>query len=278
MEKNHKSKKLINYFIIALSLVIFLFPIYWMLISSFHKNASLMSFPPKFSLINSTKINYVEILGQLKFLNYFKNSVIVATASVIFSILISVFAGYAFSRYKFTGKSLLLTAILNIQVFPVTVIIIALFSFYSKMNLLDTYQGLIFADIVYSLPFTVWFIKAFFDTIPVSLDEAAKIDGCGRLRTLFSVIMPLLKPGMISVGIYTFLYSWDDFVFALTILKTDKMKTLPLGLVQSFMGEFSNDYAGMMTLSVLTSIPVVLAFLFTQKYMISGLTAGAVKG
>ncbi len=278
MKKNKKSRTVLNYSIIALELIIFLFPVYWMIVSSFHTNATLMSFPPNFTFSKGTIDNFIRVLGELKFINYFKNSVIVATSSVIFSILIALFAGYAFSRYKFVGKSLLMTAILNIQVFPVTVIIIALFSFYSKMNLLDTYQGLIFADIVYSLPFTVWFIKAFFDTIPKSIDEAAKIDGCGRLRILFSVLMPLLKPGMISVGIYTFLYSWDDFVFALTILKTERMKTLPLGLVQSFMGEFSNDYAGMMTLSVLTSLPVVLLFLLTQKYMISGLTAGAVKG
>jgi multiple sugar transport system permease protein len=278
MKKNKKSKTVFNYIVIVLGLIIFLFPVYWMIVSSFHSNAELMSFPPKFTFKNGTFANYVRVFGAWKFVNYFKNSVIVATSSVFFSILISLFAGFAFSRYRFAGKSLLMTAILNIQVFPVTVIIIALFSFYSKMNLLDTYQGLIFADIVYSLPFTVWFLKAFFDTIPKSLDEAAKIDGCGRLRTLFSVLMPLLKPGMISVGIYTFLYSWDDFVFALTILKTEKMKTLPLGLVQSFMGEFSNDYAGMMTLSVLTSLPVVFVFLLTQKYMISGLTAGAVKG
>lgn len=277
MKKKTLGSKICSYALVLVFLVLFLFPVYWMVVSSFHHNAELMSFPPKFGLKNATLINYVNIL-QPKFLAYFKNSFIIAFFSVLLSLGMSIFAGYAFSRYKLPFQNIIMSAILNIQIFPVTVIIISLFTFYSKMNLLDTKTGLVIADIIYSLPFTVWFLKSFFDTIPRSIDEAASIDGCSRLHTLTSVVLPLVKPGLVAISIYTFLYSWDDFVFALTILKSEANKTLPLGIVQSFLGEYVHDYAGMMTLSVLASLPVVIAFLFTQKFMIAGLTNGAVKG
>ena len=167
---------------------------------------------------------------------------------------------------------------MNIQIFPVTVIIISLFTFYTKLGLQSTYGGLILAQLVYSLPFTVWFLKAFMDTVPVSLDEAAKIDGCSRLQTLFLVVLPVVSPGLVAIGIYTFLYAWDDFVFAQIIMKKESMKTLPVGMASSFIGEFIFDYAGMMTLSVIASLPVVVAFIFAGRYMVEGLTSGAVKG
>lgn len=248
------------------------------MVSSFEPNSALMSLPPKFWPKELFLENYKVILNNAKYLVYFKNSVIVASLSMFFSIAMSLFAGYAFSRFYFPCKSAFMTVIMNIQIFPVTVITISLFTFYSKMGLMNTYRGLVLANIIYSLPFTVWFIKAFFDTVPISLDESARIDGCGRMKTMLLVIMPLLKPGIIAIGIYTFLYSWDDFLFALTIMKTESMKTLPLGIAQSFIGEFAQDYAGMMTLSVIASIPVVIAFMLTQKYMVGGLVNGAVKG
>jgi len=278
MSKKKTSTRIFHYVLIGSLLVIFLFPIYWMIISSFHTNPELMRFPPKFGLSDSGLRNYANILMQQRYITNFTNSIIISSSSVILSILLSVFAGYAFSRYPIKGKGILMGLILNVQIFPVTVIIISLFTFYSRLGMLDTYGGIILANIIYSLPFTVWFIKAFFDTIPKSIDEAAFIDGCSRTRVLTSIIVPLITPGIIAIGIYTFLYSWDDFIFALTILRSESMKTLPLGLVQSFMGEYVHDYAGMMTLSVLASLPVVAAFLLTQKYMIAGLTNGAVKG
>ncbi|HIW37099.1 MAG TPA: carbohydrate ABC transporter permease [Candidatus Treponema faecavium] len=278
MKSSKLTSFIFRYILLVILLVLFIFPVYWMVVSSFQNNTQLMSFPPKFFGQNGTLQNYVHILSQSKFIGYFKNSVIVSFCSVLLSMVVSVFAGYAFSRYELPFKNILMASILNIQIFPVTVIIISLFTFYTKLHLLNTYRGLILADIIYTLPFTVWFLKSFFDTIPKSIDEAAKIDGCGRLKVLQAVILPLIKPGLIAIAIYTFLYSWDDFVFALTIMRTESMKTLPLGIVQSFMGEYVHDYAGMMTLSVISSIPVVAAFLFTQKHMIAGLTSGAVKG
>lgn len=271
-------RKTTVYMGIGLFLVAFLFPVFWMLVSSFRDNTQLMSFPPHFSFSFENLENYSKIFSTPKYMQYFKNSLITSVGSVVVSLIVSVLASFSFSRYRLKCKNLLMTTLMNIQVFPVTVIIISLFTFYSSMGLLNTYHGLILADLIYSLPFTVWFLKSFMDTVPMSLDEAASIDGCSRLGVLTRIVLPVVRPGLIAIAIYTFLYAWDDFVFAQTIMKSPGMKTLPVGMAESFVGEYVYDYAGMMTLSVLASLPVVIGFIFAGKYMVEGLTAGAVKG
>ncbi len=161
---------------------------------------------------------------------------------------------------------------------PIVVILISLYTFYMRWNLLNTYRGLILIDTAFALPLAINLMKSFFDTLPKSLDESATIDGAGRLRTLWSILMPLVLPGLLAVGIYTFLNAWDDFLMALTIMQDTNMKTLTVGLAQSFLGEYAYDYGALMAFSLCGSLPVVLIFVFLQRYMISGLTAGAVKG
>ena len=276
--KTKKITRIVVYLLLVLSIGAFLFPVYWMVISSFKNNSALISWPPSFSPVFSNLDNYITIFGNTKYLTYFKNSLITSGGAVVISLFVSVLAAYAFSLFRFRFKNLLMTSLMNIQVFPVTVIVISLFTFYTKLGLQSTYQGLILAELVYSLPFTVWFLKAFMDTVPFSLDEAARVDGCSRLQVLRQIVLPVVQPGLIAISIYTFLYSWDDFVFAQIIMKKESMKTLPVGMASSFIGEFIFDYAGMMTLSVLASLPVVVAFIFAGKYMVEGLTSGAVKG
>lgn len=265
-------------FLMIILLILFLFPVYWMTISSFQRNGDIMHFPPNFWPYNFTMENYSVLLEDAKYMIYTKNSVIVSFATVFCCLVVSALAGYAFSRFQFPGNKIFISAILNIQIFPTTVIIISLFTFYSSLNLLNTYMGLVMADFVITLPFTIWFLKAFFDTIPISLDESAKIDGCGRFQIISKIILPLIRPGMTAVAIYAFLQAWDDFMFALVIMKDNDKKTLPLGIAQSFIGEFATNNAGMMAISVIASVPVVLLFIITQKQLIAGLTAGAVKG
>lgn len=267
-----------TYAVLSVFIVIFLFPIYWMAVSSFRDNSELMSLPPKFSPIGGSFQNYIKLFHMSEFMTYFKNSVLVASSTVLLTILVAILAGYALSRFDFRYKSLLMTALISIQIFPTTVIIISLFTFYRDLGMLNTYRGLILADTVNALPFSIWLIKSFYDTVPRSLDEAAYIDGCGRFRTLWTIITPLILPGLLAIGVYAFLGSWDDFIFSMTIMKEEAMKTLPIGLAQSFMGEYVYDYSGMMTMSMVASLPVVILFIFLQKYMVAGLTAGAVKG
>ena len=158
------------------------------------------------------------------------------------------------------------------------VILISLYTFYKQWGMLDTYRGVILADVTFALPLSITLLKSFFDTVPNALDESAKIDGAGRMRTMAQVILPLVLPGLVAVAIYTFLTAWDDYLMSLTIIRIDEKRTLAVGLAQSFMGEYSNDYGALMAFSVAGSLPIVLLFIFFQKYMVEGLTAGAVKG
>lgn len=280
MNKKIKSRisNILIYTTVCCCLFVFIFPIFWMFISSFMDNATLMTWPPQFNPFKGSLDTYKKLLSMPKYLIFFRNSGLVSTSTVAVCLAVSIFAGYSLSRYTFYGKHIIMTSILSVQMFPTVAILISLYTVYSSMKLINTYPGLILADTMLALPLSIWLLKSFFDTIPKSLDESAKIDGCSRMDTLFRIIVPLLKPGLLAVGIYTFLQSWDDYLFGMIIMNRDAMKTLPVGIAQSFIGEFAHDYSGMMALSVATSLPVIILFIFLQKYMIAGLTGGAVKG
>ena len=276
--KKNKPELFLTYGAIVILLAILIFPVYWMVISSLQPSSRLMNLPPYFVPDSFYVNNYLRIVSESNYTRFFLNSIIVASGTVTAVFLIAIPAGYSFSRYFFKGKSLMLTSIMSVQMFPIVVILISLYTFYMRMRLLNTYQGIILAHTTISLPLSIMLMKSFFDTLPRSLDESARIDGAGRLRILFSILIPLTKPGLVATGIYTFLTSWDDYLFSLTIMQRNNMKMLTVGLAQSFMGEYAHDYGALMAFCVAGSIPIVLFFVACQKYMISGLTAGAVKG
>jgi multiple sugar transport system permease protein len=161
---------------------------------------------------------------------------------------------------------------------PVVSILIALYTMYNNYGLLNTRTGLVIALTTASLPFSIWMIKVFFDNIPIALEESAKIDGASRFGILFRIVMPLTKPGIFSIGIYSFILSWDDFLYSITLINKDELRTLNAGIAIRYIGELSYDWASIMTVCVTSIVPISLLFLFFQKYMVSGLTAGAVKG
>ncbi len=269
--------KFLKYFILAALAAILLFPVYWMIVCSFMESHYLMVIPPHFIPVNPSLQNYIDIFRTPKYLRYFQNSFISAGGTVLFALLIAVPAGYSFSRYAIPGKNGILSVIMSVQMFPVVVILISLYAFYSRMGLMSSYRGLILADTTLVMPLSVMLIKSFFDTVPRSLDEAAKIDGAGRLQTLVRILFPLIMPGVVAVCIYTFLNAWDDYLMALILMQGD-MKTLTVGIAETFLGEYCYNYGGMMAFAFIGSLPIVVLFVFLQKYMIAGLTAGAVKG
>ena len=270
-------KKFLTYFAIIVLLFLFVFPIYWMFIGSLKDNSVLMRLPPQFYPTFSTLQSYEAIFTNSKYMRYIGNSLIVALITVVIDLLFASFAGYSLSRFRYPGRKAIMTVTLSAQVFPTIVILISLYEFFSKFKLMNTYHGLALADVAMSLPLSVWMLKSFCDGVPRSLDEAARVDGCGRFMTMIRIVAPLLKPGMLAVGIYAFLMSWDDYMLGLVIMTKTPLKTLPVGISESFLGEFGFDYAGMMTISVVASLPVLLLFLVFQKYMVAGLTSGAVK-
>ena len=278
----HRQRKItgvLRYSLIGLILVIALFPILWMLFASLLPSPRVMQIPPVLGITSESGVfNYVKVFSKAEYVRYFLNSFITAGGTVLMAMAIALPAGYSFSRYKFTGKNVVLTLIVSVQMFPIVVILISLYGFYLRWNLVNTYLGVILADTVQAMPLAITLMRSFFDTLPRSLDESARIDGAGRLRIMFSILVPLTLPGLVAVGIYTFLTAWDDYLMALTIMSTTDMKTLTVGLAQSFLGEYAHDYGALMAFSMAGSLPIVLLFVFFQKYMISGLTAGAVKG
>ena len=278
VSKNKPIKKILTYLVIVCSLILFIFPIYWMFIASLKENNVLMRVPPQLYPTFKAFANYISIITNVKYLNYIKNSLIVASMTVIADLVLATFAGYSLSRFRYPGRKTIMTLTLSAQVFPTVVIIISLYSLFSKLKLMNSYLGLMLADVAMSLPLSVWMMKSFCDSVPGSLDEAARVDGCSRFATMTRIVVPLMKPGMLAVGIYAFLQSWDDYMISLVVMSKTAMKTLPVGIAETFMGEFGFDYAGMMTISVVASLPVLLLFLFFNKYMVAGLTGGAVKG
>lgn len=281
MAKKKITKRLVNvpkYLLILILMIFLLFPVYWMVVSSLQPSYRLMNLPPKFWPTDSSFQNYFKIFSKPEYIAYFKNSLITSVGTVLLVLAISIPAGYAFSRYNFFGKNLILTSVSSVQMFPIVVILISLYTFYMKWGLLNTYRGLILVDTAFALPLAITLMKSFFDTLPRSLDESARIDGAGKMRSLVSILLPLTLPGLVAVGTYTFLNAWDDFLMALTIMQKAEMKTLTVGLAQSFLGEYAHDYGALMAFSVAGSLPIVVLFIFFQRYMIAGLTSGAVKG
>ena len=281
MRKGLLRKKILaigKYLAIAIVVVVMLFPIYWMVVCSLMPSHYLTVMPPHFLPTEFTLENFSTIFTTAKYLTYFKNSFITAGGTVAITLLIAIPAGYSFSRFKFWGKNAILTTLMSVQMFPVVVILISLYMFYLRLNMLSTYRGLILADTTFALPLAIMLIKAFFDTVPRSLDESAKIDGAGRVRIMTQILFPLVLPGVVAVCIYTFLNAWDDYLMALIIMQDPNMKTLTIGIAETFLGEYAYNYGGMMAFAVAGSAPIVIIFIFLQRYMITGLTAGAVKG
>lgn len=264
--------------VLAAFLALLLFPLAWMLSSSFQTNEELYRSPPRWLPRSPILDNYGSILASGDFIRYYLNNFSVSLATTFLTMFASVFAGYSLSRFRSRLTGGISLALLSTQMFPVIGVIIALYAFFRSMKLINTHAGLVLALTASSLPFCIWLIKGFFDDLPKSIEEAAEIDGCPRLGILFRIVLPLSKPGLLAIGIFTFMTAWDDYLYGLTLVVSDRLRTLSVGISLRYLGEVSYDWAQVTTISVVASIPVFFLFVFFQKYMIQGLTAGAVKG
>jgi multiple sugar transport system permease protein len=201
---------------------------------------------------------------------------LVALSVTALTLVVAVLAAYAFSRYEFAGRKSLNLIILSVQAVPPITLLIPFFSLIVTLRLYNTYQGLILTYMVFTLPYAIIMMTAYFNTLSKELDEAAKIDGANPLKILTRVILPISVPAMVSVGTYTFMIAWNEYLFALTLTRTTDMRTVPIG-IQLLMGQMSYEWNEMMAMSVLGAIPILLLFLFFQRYFIGGLTAGGIK-
>jgi multiple sugar transport system permease protein len=194
----------------------------------------------------------------------------------LLTLFVAILAAYAFSRYEFRGKAAVNVVIVGIQAVPPITLLIPYFGLIVALRLYNTYQGLIITYMVFTLPYAIVMMTGYFNTLPRELDEAARVDGTSSFGALWRILVPISLPGIVSVAVYTFMIAWNEYLFALTLTRTDTMRTVPIG-IQLLMGQHSYEWSEMMAMSVLGSIPVLVLFVFFQKFFIGGMTAGAVK-
>ena len=253
------------------------FPIIWMVCSSFKSNSAIFSWPPKFFDETFSLDSYAAVVTDSAKVRFFINSYVVTACVVVLTLFIGILAAYAFSRFDFPGKELINSVIVSVQAIPPIVLLIPYMSMIVAMKLFDTYAALILTYLVTTLPYCILMMTGYFNTLSKELDDAVMIDGGSRWRALWGVLVPISIPGMVSVGMYTFMQAWNEYLFALVLTQRESMRTVPIG-INLLMGQHAYDWSQMMAMSVLGSIPVLILFLFFQKYFIAGMSAGGVKG
>jgi multiple sugar transport system permease protein len=252
------------------------FPVLWMISTSLKPNGEVFLVPPRLISENFSFDAYRAILSSEANLRFFLNSYIVALWVTALTLLVAILAAYGFSRHEFRLKRFINVAIVSVQAVPPITLIIPYFGLLVALRLYNTYGGLIVTHMVFTLPYAIIMTTAYFNTLPRELDESVKVDGGGGWTALWRILVPISVPGLIAVGIYTFMISWNEYLFALTLTRTDDMRTVPIG-IQLLMGQHSYEWNQMMAMSILGSIPVLALFLFFQRRFIGGLTSGAVK-
>ncbi|WP_020612603.1 carbohydrate ABC transporter permease [Sediminispirochaeta bajacaliforniensis] len=274
-------KRSLIYIGVIIVLLFTLFPFIWMVSTSFKPAGEVYAYPPRIIPNEPSVAGYKNILfsnGQsnFSFLRWAWNSFVVSLLTTIFSMIIALPGGYALSRYSFKGKQTIGYIILISQVLPGSVMIIPFYFLMGKLHLLNTLFGLALAYITFAVPFCTWMIKGFFNAIPSTLDESAIVEGCNMFQVFSRVILPLTIPGIAVTSVFSFITGWNEYIFASVFMKSYSKWTLSLG-ISSFQGQYTTDWSTIMAGSVFIALPIVFLFLVLQKYLISGMTAGAVK-
>lgn len=275
---HHLASRIMLYLLAFTAVSVVGFPLFWMIICSFKPGSELYLVPPTFLPREWTFQNYRDLFVQTNFVTYFANSLIVAGGSTLLSLVIGGLGAYSLSRFKFFGIAAFANVALVCYMLPEVLLVLPLYIYVVKLGLADTLVSLIIANTAFTLPLALWFMRSYFNAIPISLEESAMIDGCTRLQAMMRITVPLALPGVISVGVFAFNHSWNEFLFALVFTSSETKKTLPLGLA-TWIGQ-DNIYSWGMLLAgaVLVTIPVVLFYLLVQRKLVVGLSEGGTKG
>jgi ABC-type glycerol-3-phosphate transport system permease component len=260
---------------VALGIVILL-PFFWMVSVSLKPANEPFAIPARLWPQNPTLDNYVTAFRP-EFRIYFVNSIVIAASTVVITVSLALLAAYSFTRAQMRSISVLMGLVIVAQMFPASAIIIPIYKMMKAANLLNTYASLIVANVTVTLPVAIWMLRGFLARLPITLEEAAAIDGAGPLRTFLEIILPLCRPGVTATAVFVLVVTWQEFLFALSFTSTKEIRTLPVGM-NDFIGQYGIRYGELMASSVLISVPVIAIFFILQRQFVAGLTAGAVKG
>ena len=262
---------------LAFFLIFLVFPIYWLFVSSIRPAEALFQVPSQLVPSRVSFDNFVTMLTRTQIARYFLNSVFVSISVVMLTMFISILGAYSLTKYNYPGRELISRLILLAYIFPGILILFPLHQMVVNFGLHNSLTGLILANLTFTVPFCLWMLRAFFMQLPVSLEEAAMIDGCNKFGAFLRVLLPLTKPGVLAGGVFAFILSWNEYMFALVFITRNDLRTLPLG-VAGFLGHLTIEWGLLLASGVTAVLPIVFAFMFFQRYLVQGISAGAVKG
>lgn len=260
----------------AVLMLIVLGPLYWVTVSSLKSREEILRTTPTLIPESVTFDSFSQLFTATDYGTYLTNSFIVALATAVLTVLVAFLGAYGLYRLRIPGGEKIAGLVLLSYMIPGTLLLVPLYQVFAQLRIVNTHTALILVNIAFTAPFCTWLLRGFLQAVPREIDEAAAVDGAGPVRTMLSVVLPLMAPGLATVAVYAFVYSWTEFVFASQLLIDDQLKTLPIGL-SAIMGQYTVNWGLLMAGTVCTMVPAIVAFMFVGKYFVSGLTAGAVK-
>lgn len=253
-----------------------LFPILWGLSSSFKPTDRIIEFPPRLLPESPTLEHYRRIFADDAAF-YIMNSALVSAATVILTLVLAALGGYALARYDFRGRTFTMMAVISVMSIPIASLLVPTFTLISVLGLFDTRLGLVLLYTAYQLPAALWMLYGYFMTLPVEIENAARVDGCSPTRTLRKVVLPLSKPGLVAAALFILVFAWNDFVVAVTMTSSQETRTFPVA-IYFYLGFYGREWGPLLAASLVSIVPIIAVFVFLQRYFMSGLTGGGVKG